>query len=249
MAANPKSHPSRQQMPQESSQSLMTTPVKPFFLQDHSFPPLPQDQNQQENEYPDPLPNPPPITTKQVKSQIANLPLYKAHDPDGIPNIILKECSDLLSMPLTTIFNTIIDLNLYYDPWKESIMVVLRKPGKPNYEIPKAYQPIVLLLIMAKLLTAIIAANLSNIAERHLLLPKNHFRGRPGCSTVDTIHYLTNKVHQAWQNNKVTSILFLDVKGTFPNAVTTRLIHNLKKRRIPTAIINFVKLLLYNRKT
>ena len=102
-------------------------------------PPLPQDQNQQENEYPDPLPNPLPITTKQVKSQIANLPSYKAHGPDGIPNIILKECSDLLSMPLTTIFNAIIDLNLYYDPWKESITVVLRKPGKPNYKIPKAY--------------------------------------------------------------------------------------------------------------
>ena len=99
---------------------------------------------------------------------------------------------------------------------------------------------------MAKLL---IAANLSDIAEQHLLLPKNHFGGRPGRSTVDTIHYLTNKVHQAWQNNKVTSILFLDVEGAFPNAVTTRLIHNLKKRRIPTAIINFVKLLLYNRKT
>ena len=102
---------------------------------------------------------------------------------------------------------------------------------------------------MAKFLTAIIAANLSDIAEQHLLLPKNHFRGRPGCSTVNTIHYLTNKVHQAWQNNKVASILFLDVEGAFPNAVTTRLIHNLKKRRIPATIINFVKLLLYNRKT
>jgi hypothetical protein len=41
----------------------------------------------------------------------------------------------------------------------------------------------------------------------------------------------------------------LDVEGTFPNAVTTRLIHNLKRQRIPTAIINFVRQLLSNRKT
>ena len=43
--------------------------------------------------------------------------------------------------------------------------------------------------------------------------------------------------------------LFLDVEGTFPNAMVDRLIHNLKKRRILISIVNFVKLLLTNRRT
>ena len=102
---------------------------------------------------------------------------------------------------------------------------------------------------MAKLFTEIISEQLSNTVEQHQLLPRNHFGGCPGRSTTDTIHYLTNKIHKAWRNDKSVSVLFLDVKGAFPNAVTNRLIHNLKKRRIPTNIINFVKQLLTNRKT
>jgi hypothetical protein len=102
---------------------------------------------------------------------------------------------------------------------------------------------------MAKVLTAIVAENLSCIVEQHHLLPKTHFGGRPGRSTVDAVHYLVHKISAAWRDNKVASVLFLDVEGAFPNAVTTKLIHNLKKRRIPTSIVNFVTLLLTNRRT
>ena len=198
---------------------------------------------------PSPLPDPPPILITQIKTQIADLLPYKAPGPDSIPNIVLKECSDLLAPSLTIIFNAILDFNTYYNPWKESTTIVLRKPGKPNYETPKAYRPIALISTLAKLLTAIIAENFSNITETFKLLPSNHFGGHPGRSTADAIHYLTNKILHAWCTNKVASVLFLDVKGAFPNAVTTRLLHNLKKRRTPHSIVNFVEQLLKNRKT
>ena len=47
----------------------------------------------------------------------------------------------------------------------------------------------------------------------------------------------------------MASVLFLDVKGAFLNAVTDRLLHNLKKRRIPAILVRFVVRLLTNRKT
>lgn len=47
----------------------------------------------------------------------------------------------------------------------------------------------------------------------------------------------------------MVSILFLDVEGAFPNAVTKRLIHNLRKRRIPNAYITFIEKLLTGRRT
>ena len=53
----------------------------------------------------------------------------------------------------------------------------------------------------------------------------------------------------AWRENKVVSALFLNIEGAFPNAILMRLIHNLRKRRVPTAIINFIKLLLTDRRT
>ena len=131
-------------------------------------PPLQQPQqanNQQHEIYPEPYPNLPPITANQIIAHISKLQPYKAHSPDGIPNIILKECADLIITPLTNIFKAIIDLDTYYNPWKEFTTIVLRKPGKPNYETPKAYRPIALIPTMAKLLTAIVAEQLSNLVE------------------------------------------------------------------------------------
>ena len=162
---------------------------------------------------------------------------------------MLKKCADILISLLTSIYKAIIALDTYYKPWNKFFMIVLRKLGKPNYKTPKAYRPIALIPTMARLLISIIAKQLSNIVEQHQLLPKNHFSGHPGHSTTDTIHYLFNKIHKAWNENKVASILFLDIEGTFPNAINTQLIHNMKKRQIPSSIIKFVQHLLANRKT
>ena len=113
----------------------------------------------------------------QIQNQIAKLSPYKAPGPDGIPNIVLKECVKLLITPLTNIFNAIIQLNTYYNPWREFTTIVLRKPFKPSYDLPKAYCPIALISTTAKLLMALIADNLSTITEHHQLLPTNHFGG------------------------------------------------------------------------
>ena len=108
-------------------------------------------------------------------------------------------------------------------------MVILRKPGKPRYDIPKAYRPIALLNTMWKTLTAIIADQLTFYSEKFHLLPANHFGGRPGRTTTDAIHLLVHKIKNAQRKGEVTSVLFLDVEGAFPNAVPELLAHNLRK--------------------
>jgi hypothetical protein len=166
-----------------------------------------------------------------------------------VPNIVLQKCYDLIADHLLFIYQAILEFDEFYDPWREFTTVVLRKPDKPNYEVPKAYRPVALISTMAKVLTALVAENISRLVEIHQLLPKTHFGGRPGRTTTDAIHYLVHKIKQAWANNQVASVLFLDVEGAFPNAVTDRLIHNLKARRIPEVYTKFVKTLLTNRRT
>jgi ribonuclease HI/endonuclease/exonuclease/phosphatase family metal-dependent hydrolase len=200
-------------------------------------------------QYPEPLPDPEPLTKEQILRQVKRLSPYKAHGPDGIPNVVLQRCIDIIVDRLLTIYQAILQLNLYYDPWREFTTVVLRKPSKPSYEIPKAYRPVVLLPTLAKVLTAIVADILSQLVEKHRILPNTHFGGRPGRTTTDAIHYLTHKIKDAWKLGLVASILFLDIEGAFPNAVTDRLIHNLKKRRVPTKCIDFIKQILTNRRT
>jgi hypothetical protein len=58
------------------------------------------------------------------------------------------------------------------------MIVVLRKPGKPDYSAPGAYRPISPLNTLGKLLEAVMAKRLSYYAETYGLLPDTQFGGR-----------------------------------------------------------------------
>jgi len=214
------------------------------------FPPKPQQPNAQaDDKYPRQCERPKKITKEQILRHLKRLKPYKAPGPDGIPNIVLTKCADLLIERLLPIFGAMLERNLQYGPWKTFTTVVLRKPGKPRYDVPKAYRPIALLNTMWKALTAIIAEHISYLSEKHQLLPPNHFGGRPGRTTTDAMHLLIIRVKAAWRKGKVAAALFLDVEGAFPNAVPEKLIGNLRKRGVPKKYANFVQSMLDSRET
>jgi len=147
------------------------------------------------------------------------------------------------------IYVAMLENDLQYRPWKTFVTVVLRKPGKPRYDLPKAYRPIALLNTMWKVLMAIIADHITYASEKHQLLPANHFGGHLGHTMTDAMHLLTHKIKVAWRAGKVTLVLFLDIEGTFPNADPSRLVNNLRKRGIPCKYTNFVNNMLQERIT
>jgi hypothetical protein len=204
---------------------------KSIALAKSFFPPQPNTSSVPPDfAYPTPVANMTPITSDEIHRNIRKLSPYKAPGPDGICNIVFKQCADLLVPFLLPIFNASISLRVYYQPWRQFTTVVLRKPGKPDYTVTKAYRPIALLNTTCKLLTAVIADQMTYYLERHQLLPATHFGGRPGRSTTDSLHLLEETIKNAWRTKKVASVLFLDIEGAFPNAVTDRLLHNMKKR-------------------
>ena len=211
-------------------------------------PPPPSSSVPPDHPYPMPAEKWTEITLDQLTQAINKLSPYKAPGPDGITNIVFQCCRQLADY-LLPIFNAAVKLQIHYEPWKESITVILRKPGKPDYSAPKAYRPIALLNTTAKLLSAIMADRTAYILETHNLLPATHFGGRPGRTTEDSLHLLESTVRNAWRQGKVASALFLDIEGAFPNAVTDRLLHNMKCRRLPPEIVEYTKQLLSGRKT
>jgi hypothetical protein len=51
-------------------------------------PPPPHEEELEQFEYPEPLPDPPQITKEQIQRHISKLSPYKAHGPEGIPNVV-----------------------------------------------------------------------------------------------------------------------------------------------------------------
>lgn len=206
------------------------------------FPPKPTTASSYDQcSYPDCVPYNVQINLSQLRRQVQKLKAHKAPGPDGIPNVVLKESLELIELHLLHIFRAVFALRTYSSQWKSWTTIILRKPGKPNYGVPKAYRPIALLNTIGKLLAAIVTEDLVYITEKYQLLPPNHFGGRPGRTMTDPMHLMVNKIKNAWRHHKVVVMLFLDIEGAFPNAVNDRLIHNMRKRRIPEEYTLFIE--------
>lgn len=193
----------------------------------------------------------PPITEKEVRDAIRAASPLKAPGPDGIANRALQIGMDLITTHLTRVFNQ--SLRLGYCPahFRESTTVVLRKPGKSNYTVPKAYRPIALLNTIGKVMDAIIARRLSYLTETHCVLPETHMGGRKMRSTDHALHAVTRKIHEAWNKkpSQVASLLLLDVTGAFDNVSHARLLHNLRKRKVDEKTVRWIASFLGNRHT
>jgi len=98
-------------------------------------------------------------------------------------------------------------------------MIVVRKPSKPDYTKLGPYHPIVLINTIAKILSACITEDLTDMAELCQLLPANHFGCHPGRTTTDSLHYVVKLTKDTWRKGEVISTLFIDIKGTFPSVI------------------------------
>lgn len=98
----------------------------------------------------------------------------------------------------------------------------------------KAYRPIPLLNTVGKFIDAIIARRLSYLLGTQHVLPDTHMGGRKMRSTEHALHAVTSRISQAWNkgDGQVASLLLLDVSDAFGNVSHTRLLYNLRKRRV-----------------
>ncbi|KAK4071132.1 hypothetical protein Purlil1_13494 [Purpureocillium lilacinum] len=193
----------------------------------------------------------PPIAEQEVEDAIRNAAPLKAPGPDGIVNRALQIASPWIRQHLTRIFNQSLSLEYCPQHFRNSTTVVIRKPGKDNYTVPKAYRPIALLNTLGKVMDAIIATRLSYIAETYQLLPATHMGGRKLRSTEHALHYIIDSIYDAWNKGggMVASLLLLDVSGAFDNISHRRLLHNLRKRRVDEKMVRWIASFLGERQT
>jgi hypothetical protein len=128
-------------------------------------------------EYPKPY-ECPEITSSEIERAIRKAAPNKMPGTDNIPNNILHQTLDLILPHLQRLFNPCLRQGYCPKHFRQSITVVLRKPGKDDYTHPKSYRPIALLNTLGKALEAIVAARLTYLADTYHLLPSRHTGGR-----------------------------------------------------------------------
>jgi hypothetical protein len=72
-----------------------------------------------------------------------------------------------------------LDIGYFPRTFKETTTIVLQKPGKPDYTVPKAYRPIIALENrIGKVFESIMAETISYLTETHDLLPSEKAHGQ-----------------------------------------------------------------------
>lgn len=128
--------------------------------------------------------------------------------------------------------------------WKDSTIVVIRKPEKPDYTVTGAYRPIALLDTIGKVLASCITEDLLAFTDKMSLLPPMQFGCRPGRTTTDTLHYTISFIKNAWQGRDEVVALFLDIKVAFPSVYLEWLTHSMRERGGPKVYTEWYKEML-----
>ncbi|CAA7263224.1 unnamed protein product [Cyclocybe aegerita] len=142
-----------------------------------------------------------------------------APGPDHVTWVHLKEL--LKDKHVLMLFIVLANACLRVGHWprifKESLSVIVPKPNKPSYAVPKAFRLIVLLITVGKLIKKMIANRIQFDTVKHDIFHPNQLGGIRQRSTEDAGLILTHLVRAGWVKGLQTSALAFDITQFFPS--------------------------------
>ena len=133
--------------------------------------------------------------------------------------------------------------------FKKLVSIIISKPGKPAYDIPKAFRPIVLLNTLGKLIEKMIARQLQFDAVKYGILHPNQLGGVAQRSTEDAGVFLTHLVRAGWAKGLKTSIIAFDIAQFFSSLNHSMLTSILSHFGFANYIVDFFSDYLVGRST
>jgi len=201
----------------------------------------------EETTLPTPVPWP-ALTRTELQDAVRRMKPHKAPGPDGLPTVAWQKTWPVVEDYVYNLFAA--SLRTAYIPtqWRTARIIPLRKEGKGDYTQPAAYRPISLLSTLGKILEAVVAERLSYLDDKHGLLPKAHHGARKQRSTTDALLVLAEKVHRAWKEKRILSVVTYDVKGAYNGVNKDSLARALRGRQIPPPVVAWVHAFCSNRR-
>ena len=204
------------------------------------FPPLPSNID---DEGPKPQRGPvewPAITLEEVERQLHAAKSWKAPGEDGLPVIVWKQVWPVVKQHVLALFRKSLEEGTLPSQWRHAKIIPLKKPGKEDYTIAKAWRPISLLATLGKVLESVVAERISHMVETHGLLPTNHFGARKQRSAEQALVLLQEQIYTAWRGRRVVSLISFDVKGAYNGVCKERLLQRLETRGIPERLLRWI---------
>lgn len=189
----------------------------------------------------------PSLTKEELDTACIIQSKAKAPGPDMISSEIIEITYKLFPQEFLEVYSPFINTGYHPIRWKQATGIILKKPNKPDYNMPKAYRVISLLNCLGKTSERIIANRLSAMAEVSNLLNPTQIGGRQHKSAIDAAIILTDMALQERMVNRILTALLMDVKGAFDFVAMNQLLQILFDLGLPLSLITWVKTFLEDR--
>lgn len=169
--------------------------------------------------------------------------INKAIGPDLVPNVILKNCADVLSKSITFLYNKSLELGCLPNKWKLANIVPVFKSGDKNNIIN--YRPVSLLSVVSKILERLIHTHIFDCIDQ--LISNKQYGFMPKRSTCIQLIETYNKIGKAMDLGKQVDVIYLDFSKAFDSVDHKLLLNKLKAYGITGKLFSWIENYLTNR--
>jgi len=150
---------------------------------------------------------------EDIKKKVLHMKSRSSPGPDKITPIVLKECIDVLKLPLSILFNMSIQEGVVPEDWRIANVTPIFKKGQKCE--PSNYRPISLTSHVGKLMERIISDKIKKHLQDHSLLNEAQHGFRQKRSTTTNLLAFWNSVTENLDKNHPVDVIYLDFSKAF----------------------------------
>lgn len=182
----------------------------------------------------------------EVKSIIDNLKTGKSAGIDGLRAELLQNVSDIISEPLSMIFNRCIKEGHFPEKLKVAVVTPIFKSG--DRALLTNYRPISVISVVGKIFEKILKGRMVKFLEKYNILSKRQYGFQSNKSTEDAMANLISKIYEALDESVPVLCVFVDLSKAFDTVSHRDLLSTIEQVGFRGKTLELFKSYLENRK-
>jgi len=189
----------------------------------------------------------PDVSLIETHAAVMSMDAESSPGTDGIPNKVIQQCWTTLACYIHPLTHWCLHLGHHPSEAKVGKAIALKKPNRHGGHNVGDYRPITMLNSIAKVVEKVATRRLIFWLETSGKLPPEQYGFRPTRDCEQAIATLIDNIRKGWKSNKVTSTVFLDVKGAYDTVRHSKLLDKLCSIGVPAQFIHWIASFLSNR--